>query len=383
MALGIAASLFSYADAGYRGSNPNALSGQALVDHQTNVLSGKIVLVPNEARVPDEESIRQVKTANDFLARQPHAIQAELAAINYGAFFRPQTMAGATRTLDRQAIDELLETASTSHEAMPHLSVSNWAIGQTVAGVYENLSKSEQPKKLRIVDIGSGHGATIVAITNSIHNIGDVNSRPELAITALEPTPEFFEELVNFAKNSDTVSSLGLKSINQETNSGAPISEFGSLTMVHGDAASELLNSDIGNWENNNEITIITGNYSWHRLGTGKKAELMKLFSKLPNVIFLIGDLENNTSDINERYFNDAVNGPLNPGNLFLNEQFSKWGYFMIDIAKQRPRAMDPRIARRLTHDHKYNDGHFYIARWGKDTYDVLDLAPTELQEAA
>lgn len=104
----------------------------------------------------------------------------------------------------------------------------------------------------------------------------------------------------------------------------------------------------------------------------------MKLFSRLPNIIFIIGDLAQNTSPINRRYFNLAANGPLNAGNRSLTHNFERFGYSVVDLDRFRPAALDPRLARRLAHDHKYEDGHLWIAHRGRNAYEALNLVNTD-----
>ena len=371
-ALGNAARLFVLADWDYRkGQKP--LSGEALARHQANVLAGKIELVSPEAATTDEQGIRQVETADSFLSNQ--GIQATLTAINYGAFFRPQTMASATRTLDRRAIDKLLAIVDSTQEAMPHLSVSNWAIGQTVAGIYRYVA--ELPfGRLRIFDIGSGHGATIAATTSSIHNSDGINRRPELSITGLETTPEFYQELTGFVRRDEGIAALNLKPVEDVGESELEISRFSALTTVRGDALNSLQRSNLSSGVEDSDITVITANYSWHRFSGHAKAAIMRMFHPLPNTIFIIGDLAQNTSVINRRYFNLGVNGPLNCGNRHLSHQFGNFGYEVVDLDRERPSALDPRLTKRISYDNTHNDGHLWIAYWGRLASEALHLVP-------
>lgn len=374
LALCDAAMLFHFADQDYREGKEHPLSGELLAKHQANVLAGKIELVPPEFTTTLQQGIRQVQRANQLLTVPE--IQATLAAINYGAFFRPQTMASATRTLlDRGKIDKLLATVDSTQEAMPHLSVSNWAIGQIVAGVYRHLAQSSSGR-LRIVDIGSGHGATIAAITSSIGSLEGISRRPELAITGLEVTPEFYDELVEFAQKDEGIAGLNLTQDSVIGASQPIISRFGTLTTARGDALNILQRSKLGSGVQDSDITVVTANYSWHRLSSRAKADIMSMFRSLPNMIFIIGDLAQNTSIINSRYFNLGVNGPLNCGNLDLQHQFEQYGYFVVNLERQRPASLDPRLANRISRDDKTNDGHLWIARWGREAFDALNLAP-------
>lgn len=214
-AICIAAGAYYWADQDYAKQN-RVLNEEQLRRHQANVLNGTIALVPAETAVSNEASIRQVTTTDQFLSLQPSEVQAVLSALNYGAFFRPQTMASATRTLARSEIDELLSSLDSTQEAMPHLSVSNWAIGQTLAGIYQYVAQSNG-LKLRHFDIGSGHGATIAAIFNCIGNLG-IDRKPQMASTVFETTPEFYQELVEFADRPEGASLVGLENTSHNKN---------------------------------------------------------------------------------------------------------------------------------------------------------------------
>jgi hypothetical protein len=371
-ALEIASALYLSSDKRYS-QNPHAIRGDALKRHQANVLGGDIVLVPKEAATAPEEGIAQVVFANDMLRAVNSKVEAALSDINYGSLFRMQTMAGATRTLDRREIDDLLESMSTSQEAMPHLSVSNWAIGQTVAGIYEYLGRS-QVGRLRIIDIGSGHGATTAAETNSIVHVDGIDRRPEIAITALETTTEFYKELATFAENDHAASALDLERVRLNKGSDESISTFGTLTTVNDDAVEVMKKADMSEWADENDITVVTANYSFHRLPQSSKDAILERFSHLPNVVFIVGDLAQNTSVINRRYFNLAANGPLNPGNRNLTKRFGKFGYDLVDLEKQKPMSLDQRLAKRLSDDHRNNDGHLWIAYKGAVAAEALQL---------
>lgn len=377
-ALCTAAGCYYWADKDYAGQGC-VLTDEQLTRHQANVLNGTIELVPAEATVSDEASIRQVKTADDSLSHNRSEVQAVLAALNYGIFFRPQTMASATRTLDRRQIDDLLTSLGSTQEAMPHLTVSNWGIGQTFAGVYSYAARSNGKLRIRHFDIGSGHGATLAAIINCVSNLEDIDNRPGLAMTALEATPEFYQELVQFTNRPEGVASIGLESVSHSRQVGIQISEFGALTTVRADAVTALKNMDHSFFSREDEITIITANYSWHRLNSSQKFQILKLFYQAPNPIFIIGDLAQNTSVINKRYFNLGANGPLNCGNRNLKNMFGNWGYYyaQVDLEKEKPASLDPRIARRLLQDHRGNDGHLWVAHRGRFTADALNLVKT------
>lgn len=374
-ALTIAARLYQAADQDYS-RQENTLSDEELAAHQTNVLNGDIVPIPEESAVSYRNSVAQVERADAALYDQPDDVQAALAEINYGAFFRPQTMASAARTLDRREVHKLVSAPKEGMEAMPHLTVSNWAIGQTLAGIYRNVSRlndSPRPPRLQVIDIGSGQGATVAAITDSLSS-EEVDNKPVLSITGIEVTRGFYEDLSSFTENDQGASSLGLRPVRYNPEDGTSISEPGTITTINADAVQALKNLDP--FGDPNQLTVITANYSLHRLGRRKKMEILDFISQIPNVVFLIGDLAQNTSEVNRRYFNLGVNGPLNAGNLYMRELFESFGFDVADLETESPDSLDPRLAKRLASDDKLKDGHFWIAHRGPLTESALNLVP-------
>ncbi|MDO8553710.1 MAG: hypothetical protein Q7S22_02795 [Candidatus Micrarchaeota archaeon] len=369
-ALVIAAKLYQAADQDYA-TQENTLTDEELATHQTNVLNGDIVPVSEEQAVSYGNSVAQVERADNVFYDQPDEVQAALAEINYGAFFGPQTMASAARTLDRRGVNKLVSTPKEDMEAMPHLTVSNWAIGQTLAGIYRNVSRLIRSPRIRVIDIGSGQGATLAAITNSLSS-EEVDNKPVLSITGVEVTKGFYDDLSNFTETDQGASSLGLRPVRYRPEDGTSISEPGTITTINADAVQALKNLDtLGD---PNQLTVITANYSLHRLGRRKKMEILDFISQTPNVIFLIGDLAQNTSEVNRRYFNLGVNGPLNAGNLYLRELFESFGFDVARLDTERPDSLDPRLAKRLASDDKLKDGHLWIAHRGALTAGALNL---------
>lgn len=346
LALVTASKLFCMADEDYRlGGNP-VLSGEALKRHQANVLAGKIELVPREFGTTPEQSIRQVDRANASLLRFPD-IAAIMAAINYGALFRPQTMASATRTLERHELSRLLALVDSSQEAMPHLTVSNWAISQVSAGLYQHMAQLGLGR-IRIIDIGSGPGGTIAAQTSSILDLGDIGRRPELAISALEITPEYIDQITHFAQEDKGIATLNLRPNHHSWEAGANISSYGGLTIVRGDAVNSIIRSDIDSNFQPSDLTVVTANYSLHRFSSIPKGDIINLFSRIPNCVLIFGDLVDNTSLVNSLYFNLGANGPLNCGNRYLSNILESSGFSIVDLSRERPSTLDPRLAQEI-----------------------------------
>lgn len=368
-ALVTASELYVAADQDYH-TQSRPISDRRLGPHQANVLGGNIVLVNERSQVTLENSQAQVERADQAFYNQTSDSQAVLADLNYGTVFRSQTMASASHTLGRKELDKLLAVLGKDQTAMPHLTASNWAIGQLVAGAYKFASESELHPRMRIFDIGSGQGATLAAIINSI-GVESVEEAPEISITGLETTSDFYSDLAEFVEGDNGARTLGLTPVRFDPMNGDPISRPGTVTTVRGDAATVLNAID---YIDGPQINVFDANYSFHRLGRRKKMEILGALHNTPNVLFVVGDLMNNTSPVNRRYFNLGVNGPLNAGNLYLPELFQSYGFEIVDLAKERPASLDPRLTDRLTKDSAKNDGHLWIAHRGKLAAEALQL---------
>ncbi|HYF96786.1 MAG TPA: hypothetical protein VD947_01970, partial [Patescibacteria group bacterium] len=278
-ALVIAAGLYADADEDYR-SNPDRLQGEALKSHQGNVLDGTIQRVNPINATTFQQGRLQVIRATERLAGQPSEEQSVLAALNYGTVFDPKTMATAQETLERQEIDELLETVAGEYdEAMPHLTISNWAIGQIVAGIYDRASISSaefRRPRVRVFDMGAGSGATLAAIISSINALQERDRGVELAISPIETTPELYEQLDSFIKNNPMIQDIGLHAVSRSEKGKASISQFGVLTAVKSDAVEEMCRFYV---PFNNDVNVVVANYSWHRISKDKKGQLMERFA--------------------------------------------------------------------------------------------------------
>lgn len=371
LALSTIAKLYTLSGNDYE-QQPKKLTGDDLTNHQRNVLNGDIVLVAPQQELNEENRLAQLRQANETLSELPPAVQAIIAELNYEGFFRPQTMAGGAHTRDRNELDQLLASLGTEQDAMPHLTLTNWAIGQISGGIYSYTSETN--KVLKIIDTGSGPGGTVAAITDRLLNTKRANAKG-LAITCVETAQGFYDQLELFTQDDNVIDELGLKVKSLDSPSSERISEPGSLTTVKSDALSALKRLDLSS-ATQDDIIIITGNYSWHRLAGRTKQEIMDLFAHVPNVIFVVGDFAHHGNPVAKQYFCLGANGPLNVGNIGLGAQFIKSGYSLVDLKHQRPTSLDERIARKIVHADKDPDidGHLWIAYKGKLAEKALSL---------
>jgi hypothetical protein len=341
------------------------LSSAQLWEHQQNVLHGRIVPLPERAWVTAEQGGCQAERANRALAGVGPLVRMEIVALNYGAVFTNDTMANASLTLHRNDIRELTTTSSV--EAMPHLTVANYGIGQSVATFVNNAMS--MGRKARIIEIGSGPGGTLAAVIDSICQDAPTIGPSNLSIIALEATPEFYEQLTTFAKSDDGARRLNL-SVACANAQGAEIGRAGTLTAVYGDALEAIRNAI---WVNDDDaINVVTANYSLHRMPMNAKREMFGLLRRLPHVALLIGDLWDNSSELNRKYFDLAVNGPLNPGNVGLMEVLRSNAFHVIDSSHQIPAGVNPILSRRL--DAPERDAHFTVGASSSLALSALDL---------
>ncbi len=350
------------------------LTGDTLSAHQRNILNGSIVLVTPGEGMNEANRLAQLRRSDEALSKLPPEIQAIIAELNYEAFFRPQTMAGGIETRARNELNQLLTSLGTEQDAMPHLTLTNWAIGQIVGGIASSVSKTSETSNLRIIDIGSGPGGTVAAITDRLLDAETEGER--VAITCIETTQGFYDQLRSFTEGDDVIANLGLEVNSLGANpSNRSISKAGSLTTIKSDALSALKSLDLESI-NQDDIVLITGNYSWHRLDQRTKQQIIDLFANIPNIMFLLGDFAHHGNPVAKQYFCLGANGPLNIGNIGLGEQFVKSGFSLVDLELQRPASLDKRIARKIIYDDQDPDidGHLWIAYKGELTKQALNL---------
>lgn len=342
--------------------------------HVARVRAGKIALLPPTFWMTPWRGRLQAERANRALDVATTGVEHVLAALNYELYFRPETMAGAARTLARSP--EIVAT-SKELEAMPHLSVANWTLGQTVQHVFEGMAR--QPKgKLEVVDMCSGTGATLAAITNrlSIASGQGYSLGPDrLAILGFEATPAFFEQLgADFLPNAqDQLQTLG---ITERTL--VPAEEFdhtaqpGEMTLVEGDVVKEVEKVDFSGLSAE-DMVVATANYGFHRLSARRKSAVIKNLATAPNSVICIGDLRQNGSAVNRGYFNLANNGPLNAGNINLETHMQRHGYrtYTIGVEGFDPAFIEPALRARLASELE-NDGFVTIAVKGQKAFDLI-----------
>ncbi len=380
-ALLCAAPCYRFADVDYR-KNKGALTGTALAEHQANVLAGIIKPVPNEAATSVKQGQAMARTADYYIGDHDPHIQAVLAEINYGSTFTPKTMAGAQLTQERSNIETLLSTIGKNPEAMPHVTLTNWVIGEIAAGIYQAAARLRPPQRLRYFDLGSGSGGTAAATTACLANVVNIPRKPPLAYTAIETTLELYDELRTFSREDEAIKTLDLHSFPYNPKGKLSISEFGMFTSVKADVLSSLNSFLTRNIERtadriaDYDTLIVTVNYAGHRFGTRKWEGIIELFRYVPNVIFLICDLFENISAINRLFFNLSANGPLNPGNINLETSFKHKGFNIIDLDKEQPASLDRRLAERLRWTSEHDDQGLVIACKGRLALDALNLVP-------
>lgn len=347
-AIRAATMLFGRSGRDYEKNIPN-LGGIDWETLQSKVMAGIIDVnfLPDNAIAPEGFGTRQVRNANRVFNASPSRAQLLLAQWNYN-LFNNSTMLEGSRLLGQEGVGSLVQwTEQSEQESMPHLTLSNMAIGSSVSDI---LSSNElQNQKVTIVDTGSGTGATLAAVTLGIEQVKNMNN--SIALKGIEACQALFEKL-----QSDFLPLLEQRTSNVEAE------------IVLGDILSEM--EELPKQEG---FAIITANYVWHWLPSQYKQQLIKIISeKWENVIFLIGDLEKNESLVNRRYFDVAINGPLNTGNIGLQDLFLKndYGINNLNVHFHSPSTADwlaKRIGQGTT-----ADSLFYIAGKGEIAERIL-----------
>lgn len=376
-AMGTLAVLLTDSGEHYRWWHPRLPAESTWTRHTRNVRNGKIALLPPTFWMKPEVSKAQAQRANKALNGATTGVEHVLAALNYQLYFQPKTMAGAARTL---AQDPEIVATSEELEAMPHLSVTNWTIGQTVQHVYEGMAHS--PKgRLQVIDMCSGTGATLAAITNRLSIAQDNGyelGEDRLGLLGIEATPAFFEQLgADYLPNAETqLQKLGVaKSALVTAEQFDNHTQTGEITLVEGDVVKEVEKLDFSDLSDD-DVVVATANYGFHRLSSSRKAAIMQSLAEAPNSIICVGDLRQNGSVVNRGYFNLANNGPLNAGNINLEADLRRHGYQTYTVGADgfEPQFVEPVLRDRLAHELN-NDGFVTIAVKGQKAFDLMTRA--------
>jgi hypothetical protein len=318
--------------------------------HIHNVTSGNIALLPNENWMTVEQGKNQVQRADRVLASVSSDAERIMAAINY-AYFKPGTMAGAARTLAASP-EEIAN--KTELEAMPHLTVANWVLAQVTQRLFEQMSQRPEGR-MHIVDMCSGTGATLAAITNrlgiaSLKGYGLGSER--LGITGYEASPAFFDQLANsfYPSVQPQLRGLGINSavlapqveLSDELHSGT-------IQLAEGDVVGGVKSLDFSKM-GKNDLLVGTANYGFHRLASRDKRLIASRLAKAKNSVIIVGDLRQNGSAVNRGYFNLGMNGPLNAGNLWLESALEAEQYRTVTLGKNTfaPGFVDKPLMNRL-----------------------------------
>ncbi len=327
----------------YRTSRPelfrdNREFDAAMKTHHINVARGNIGLVPDAFAFTPEEGRGQVQCADAALSTVDRRVQQWLASVNENRFTASTMLTGAEllRNFQNGQASTLLgwTERSLSQKAMPHLTLSNLAIGQIAGHV---AKYAQQP--VRMFDMGAGMGATSGAICLEVRDALRDQARmlPPPSVTAIESNQKFFRELRGPFWDA-------LRQI-QQTSPSTPL-----LEMVNSDLTEGLTKLHPNTLPMPGILGVFAANYVWHRLTTPMKAAIIKDMSDLyPNCIFLIADLVQNASRVNTHYFNLRDNGILNCGNIGLAGLFEKCGMTVQQLnADTAPSSMHPELATRI-----------------------------------
>lgn len=344
-------------------------------EHVQAVREGRIELLQDQAWwMTPRRSRAQAQRADKELGRVGRGVEQILAALNYEIYFRPQTMAGHARILAESP--EIAATEKGLAE-MPHLSVTNWSIGQGVQHVYEQMAQQSRGN-LYLLDMCSGTAATLAASVNRLSvaqsdgvDMGD----NRLGVLGFEATPAFFEQMrVDFLPTAQPkLDKLGVKKTDlTDTDHFHHQPRTGEITLVEGDVVEAIEGLDFSEISPD-DVVVATANYGFHRLPAARKVEIMKSLSRAENSIMLVGDLRQNGSAVNRGYFNLANNGPLNAGNIDLEMHMRLRGYEArtVGVKGFEPNYVAPILRSRLAQE-LHNDGFVTIAAKGQRAAELV-----------
>jgi len=363
-------------EAEYAKSRPTFLEDPSFIreisDLQVNVANGVIKLVLERFAMTPQEGRNQVDFADTAFSSLGQRAQLLMAGLNYATFTGKTMLTGNALLSDSEQLDLNGWTEKQMQQSMPHLVLSNMAIGQIVSAL---LQRGRTDELFTIVDTGSGTGCTLAGSVLGIQDAATKGSKtPRISMTGIEGGRKFFnDELVPFADTAMgrmpdvSLDKTVLTKPSQHTVEG------GQFNLIYGDILDSLKKLEFGK-EVKNGITIITANYVWHRLPRVVKDSMIKeITRKAPNAIFLVADLVQNASAVNRGYFNFRDNGLLNCGNVGLDNILRSNGYRMFELnGATAPSSMDQRLARQIGNG-TTSDSIFYVAYRGEKAADLVE----------
>lgn len=322
---------------------------------------GKIqgAALPVELAMTKSEGIEQVTAANTRLNEEDSEVARLLADNNYSLYFTDSTMASASDT----RLEDVIE--SESYEAMPHLSRSNYVVGQLAGHIVKHAQG-----RVSIIDTGSGSAATLA---RTIEGISDVTDFEGVSLSSVESNAGYHARLKDFTIDAMLKITGITPGFRFESSSSRDLSEMlNSFSLNHEDIADYFTNLK-GLPNSSHDINLVTANFVWHRLPTKIKERIIGKVDHLSsNSIFLIGDLRQNGSDLNRRYFNFGNNGPLNCGNMDLEHILAKYGYQTIKLGRDElPIQIHPKLLESISQG-EADDTHFWVAYKGEEAERVI-----------
>lgn len=341
-------------------------------DLQVSVSMGIIRLMSDRFAMTREEGRNQVDFADTAFSSLGQRAQLLMAGLNYATFTGKTMLTGNALISDSEQLDLNGWTEKQMQQSMPHLVISNMAIGQIVSAL---LQRGKVDESFNIVDTGSGTGCTLAGSVLGVQDAAEKGSKnPRISMTGIEGGRKFFyDELVPFADAARgrmpdvSLDKTVLTKPSQHTVEG------GQFNLIYGDILDSLKQLEFGK-EVKNGVTVITANYVWHRLPrVVKDAMIKEITRKAPNAIFLVADLVQNASEVNRRYFDFRDNGLLNCGNVGLDNIFKSNGYRMFELnGATAPKSMDQRLAQQIGKG-TTSDSIFYVAYRGEKAADLVE----------
>jgi len=381
-----------HSDAQYKLLRPNIGSNPAFVDAiatlNEKAASGDIWLMPEEFAMTTNEGRLQVSHADEAFTDRDPRVQLFLAGLNYAAF-TPKTMLTGTDMLMGAHTNLKYWTEKGEQESMPHLVISNFGIGEIMTEII--TLRRGSPIPLTIVDAGSGTGATLAGIVMGLEEGVKCGGNLEgVSLLGIEGTVPLYDQLYGFAEHATNRLNESYRTqLSRRLDPTRPVSEFVAVasemnpqSVQLGQNEFSVMCADIAgglealqfSQEQADGITVVTANYSWHRLPTNVKDGIMKnMKAKCSNLVFIVADLVENGSEVNRRYFNFRDNGLLNCGNTHLDSLFGINGFMSYYFDSETvPEPINSRLAQTISGG-VTSDAIFKIAYSGDLARQVLD----------
>ena len=354
-------------------AHPSVVGDNIWTDFDQARIEGRIEPLRDEGLwYPPALATTQVLTADYALSRYPSSVLAGIASGNYQTW-GPEMMADIKTTLAGLSDPNKPK----DFESMPWLQLTNESSSLVLGEVNKYLLGKKGA--LHVFELGAGTGPGIATMLRQLAISkgakGEGLGADRISFTAIETTPQFGDAISRYMLDENTIvmlKELGL-TFDDATDDFMEL-QRGEARLIRGDILGSLAKGDYSEVQHD-DICYVNLNYVAHRIPMLQKAEIIDEFTKMSdNTIVVVSDLWENSSEVNRGYFDLSTNGPLNAGNIGLENLLRDKGFTVLTLTKDfRPDYISEDILNQVATQLE-NDGKVVIAYRGSKAAEALGV---------